>query len=159
MEFGFRVPLFRLGYVVKRLGNRDKALLGLPIPAISVCQTGAPVGIPQSGSDRMVGIDSLVDFRNRLDNGFLIQKHCTPQAGYPGDVLWESPIFSDCYGGCGMLKSHLGLASLAMNDSLAEVSPPASVLPRERLIAIAQRCPAMAITLFDESGREIDSAS
>ena len=42
-------------------------------------------------------------------------------------------------------------------DSLAEVSPPASALSRERLIEIAQRCPAMAITLFDESGREIDS--
>ena len=45
------------------------------------------------------------------------------------------------------------------DDSLAEVSPPAFELSRERLIEIAQRCPAMAITLFDESGREIDSGS
>jgi len=43
-------------------------------------------------------------------------------------------------------------------DSLGDVRPAAATLPRARLLAIARRCPALAITIFDEAGREIDPA-
>ena len=41
-------------------------------------------------------------------------------------------------------------------DGLAEARPAAERLPRERLLAIARRCPALAIAVLDESGNEID---
>jgi ferredoxin len=41
-------------------------------------------------------------------------------------------------------------------DGLAEPAPGAESLPRARLLEIARRCPALAIAIFDESGREID---
>jgi len=42
------------------------------------------------------------------------------------------------------------------DDDLGEVLPAASGLPRERLAAIAVRCPAIAIHVFDEGGNELD---
>jgi ferredoxin len=42
------------------------------------------------------------------------------------------------------------------DDGLGDVQPGASRLPRARLLEIARRCPALAITLCDEAGREID---
>jgi ferredoxin len=41
-------------------------------------------------------------------------------------------------------------------DELGEVLPVAADRPLERLIAIAARCPAMAIAVFDESGAEVE---
>jgi len=41
-------------------------------------------------------------------------------------------------------------------DGLAEAGPGAGALPRERLLEIARRCPALAIAILDESGNEID---
>lgn len=40
-------------------------------------------------------------------------------------------------------------------DDLGEVLPAASTLSRERLLAIAARCPAIAIEVFDEAGRQL----
>lgn len=44
------------------------------------------------------------------------------------------------------------------DDALGDVLPGAGALPRERLVAIARRCPAMAIAVFDEAGNEIEVA-
>jgi ferredoxin len=41
-------------------------------------------------------------------------------------------------------------------DHLAEVRVPAPAAANERLLRIARDCPAMAIALFDEKGREVD---
>jgi ferredoxin len=41
-------------------------------------------------------------------------------------------------------------------DGLAEAGPGAESLPRARLLEIARRCPALAISILDESGNEID---
>ena len=41
-------------------------------------------------------------------------------------------------------------------DDLGDVQPGAARLPRERLFAVARRCPALAVTLFDEDDREIE---
>lgn len=38
------------------------------------------------------------------------------------------------------------------DDDLAEVLPAAAGLPPERLVAVAARCPAIAIRIFDASG-------
>ena len=43
-------------------------------------------------------------------------------------------------------------------DGLGEVAPAAGGLARARLLEIARRCPALAITIFDEAGRELDPA-
>jgi ferredoxin len=43
-------------------------------------------------------------------------------------------------------------------DGLGDAGPRAGELPRARLLEIARRCPAFAITIFDESGNEIDPA-
>ena len=43
-------------------------------------------------------------------------------------------------------------------DDLGDVREAADSLPRERLIEIASRCPALCISIFDENGREIDVA-
>ncbi len=42
------------------------------------------------------------------------------------------------------------------DDSLGEVLPGASRQPLERLLEAARRCPALAITITDEDGREIE---
>jgi len=42
-------------------------------------------------------------------------------------------------------------------DDLGEVLPTASKLPAERRLAIAARCPAIAICVFDDSGTQIES--
>jgi ferredoxin len=42
------------------------------------------------------------------------------------------------------------------SDHLAEVRPGAVGLPEERLREIARACPALAISLLDEAGREVD---
>jgi ferredoxin len=42
------------------------------------------------------------------------------------------------------------------DDGLGDVQPAAEGLPRARLLEIARRCPALAITVFDEAGREIE---
>ena len=42
-------------------------------------------------------------------------------------------------------------------DGLGDAGPGAGQLPRSRLLEIARRCPALAITIFDESGNEIDT--
>jgi ferredoxin len=41
------------------------------------------------------------------------------------------------------------------DDDLGDVLPGAVRLDRERLLAAARRCPALAITILDEDGREI----
>lgn len=41
-------------------------------------------------------------------------------------------------------------------DHLAQTRPGAPTLPPERLAEIARNCPAMAIRLLDEEGREVD---
>jgi ferredoxin len=43
-------------------------------------------------------------------------------------------------------------------DHLAEVRGDAALLSRERLLAIARACPAIAISVYDEDGREIELA-
>lgn len=43
-------------------------------------------------------------------------------------------------------------------DELGDVRPAAAELGLDRLREIAQRCPALAIALFDEAGNEIDVA-
>ena len=45
------------------------------------------------------------------------------------------------------------------DDGLGDVAPGAGRLPRARLLEIARRCPALAISVFDESGNEIDPAA
>jgi ferredoxin len=42
------------------------------------------------------------------------------------------------------------------DDHLGEARPGAGELPLERLRAVARACPALAITLEDETGREIE---
>jgi ferredoxin len=42
------------------------------------------------------------------------------------------------------------------DDDLGDVRPGAESLTRDRLISIAQGCPALCISIFDENGREID---
>jgi ferredoxin len=44
-------------------------------------------------------------------------------------------------------------------DGLGDAGPGAGQLPRARLLEIARRCPALAISLLDESGNEIDPAA
>jgi len=44
------------------------------------------------------------------------------------------------------------------DDGLGDVQPGSSRLPRARLLEIARRCPALAISVFDEAGHEIDSS-
>jgi ferredoxin len=44
-------------------------------------------------------------------------------------------------------------------DGLGDVKPAAGSLPRARLLEIARRCPALAISIFDETGREIEPGS
>jgi ferredoxin len=41
-------------------------------------------------------------------------------------------------------------------DRLAEALPASSALPRERLVAIARACPALAIALYDDDGSPLD---
>ena len=41
-------------------------------------------------------------------------------------------------------------------DELGDVWSPAADLSRERLVAVAARCPAIAIRLFDETGAELE---
>jgi ferredoxin len=43
-------------------------------------------------------------------------------------------------------------------DDLGEVLPGAAGLPRQRLLEVARRCPALAIALYDEDDREIEIA-
>ena len=43
-------------------------------------------------------------------------------------------------------------------DGLGDAGPGAGQLPRARLLEIARRCPALAITILDEAGNEIDPA-
>jgi ferredoxin len=45
------------------------------------------------------------------------------------------------------------------DDGLGDVRPRAGQLARARLLEIARRCPALAISVFDESGNEIDPAA
>lgn len=40
-------------------------------------------------------------------------------------------------------------------DALGDVRPAASGLPRERLLEIARRCPALCISVLDEEGTEL----
>jgi ferredoxin len=42
-------------------------------------------------------------------------------------------------------------------DDLGEVQPAASAVSAERLVAVAARCPALAISIFDESGTRVQS--
>ena len=44
-------------------------------------------------------------------------------------------------------------------DDLGEVLPGAVDLGRARLLGIAKRCPALAITVYDEDGNEIDASA
>jgi ferredoxin len=44
-------------------------------------------------------------------------------------------------------------------DGLGDAAAGAGDLPRARLLEIARRCPALAISLFDESDNEIDPAA
>jgi ferredoxin len=41
-------------------------------------------------------------------------------------------------------------------DHLARTLPGAAALPDAELLAIARACPALAIHVFDEDGREVD---
>lgn len=41
-------------------------------------------------------------------------------------------------------------------DHLGHVRAGAAALPRERLLAVARGCPGLAITVYDEDGREVD---
>ena len=41
-------------------------------------------------------------------------------------------------------------------DSLGDVLPGASGQPLARLLEVARRCPALAITILDEQGEEIE---
>ena len=41
-------------------------------------------------------------------------------------------------------------------DDLGAVLPAASRLPRERLLEVAARCPAIAIGIFDQSGGPVE---
>ena len=43
-------------------------------------------------------------------------------------------------------------------DSLGDVLPGASEQPLARLLEAARRCPALAITIFDQRGDEIESS-
>jgi ferredoxin len=40
-------------------------------------------------------------------------------------------------------------------DDLGSPLPAAGQLPRERLLEVARRCPALAVGVYDERGREI----
>ena len=40
-------------------------------------------------------------------------------------------------------------------DELGDVRESAGRLPRQRLVAIAKRCPALAIEIYDEEGEEV----
>jgi ferredoxin len=42
-------------------------------------------------------------------------------------------------------------------DGLGDVKPGVSGLERARLVEIARRCPALAITIFDAAGNEIET--
>lgn len=44
------------------------------------------------------------------------------------------------------------------DDDLGDATPAAGSLARERLIAIARRCPALAIRIFEEDGDEVGNA-
>lgn len=44
-------------------------------------------------------------------------------------------------------------------DDLGEVLLAASGLPRDRLVAVAARCPAIAISILDESGTQVEVES
>lgn len=44
-------------------------------------------------------------------------------------------------------------------DGLGDVGPAAGGLARARLLEIARRCPALAISVFDEAGNELDPAA
>jgi ferredoxin len=41
-------------------------------------------------------------------------------------------------------------------DDLGDPLPGAALLSRERLLAVARRCPALAIAVYAEDGREIE---
>jgi ferredoxin len=41
------------------------------------------------------------------------------------------------------------------DDDVGDVLPAASAQPRDRLLQAAKRCPALAITLYDENGEEL----
>lgn len=41
-------------------------------------------------------------------------------------------------------------------DDLGEVRPGAAGLPLPRLLAVARRCPALAIAVYAEDGRELE---
>lgn len=43
-------------------------------------------------------------------------------------------------------------------DGLGDAGPAAGQLPRARLLEIARRCPALAISILDEAGNELDPA-
>ncbi len=40
-------------------------------------------------------------------------------------------------------------------DDLGGVRPGAAALPLSRLLAVVRRCPALAIAVYDENGREL----
>jgi ferredoxin len=44
-------------------------------------------------------------------------------------------------------------------DGLGDVGPAAGALARARLLEIARRCPALAISVFDTAGNELDPAA
>ena len=44
-------------------------------------------------------------------------------------------------------------------DDLGEMLPGAADLERARLLGIAKRCPALAISVIDENGNEIDAGA
>ena len=44
-------------------------------------------------------------------------------------------------------------------DGLGEVKPAAGALAPARLLEIARRCPALAISIFDAAGNEVDPAA
>jgi ferredoxin len=41
-------------------------------------------------------------------------------------------------------------------DGLGDVRPDAPALPAERLLELARGCPGLAISVWDEQGRELD---
>lgn len=41
-------------------------------------------------------------------------------------------------------------------DDLGDPLPGAARLPKQRLLEIARSCPGLAISVFDEAGREVD---
>ena len=44
-------------------------------------------------------------------------------------------------------------------DGLGDAGPAAGALARARLLEIVRRCPALAISVFDEAGNELEPAT